>query len=503
MVWLELLFLAGTGSAIGIALGGSVTYWFATHGIAFAGAEALFQQWHMPSTLYPQLDRVSALGGPLAIALAIAVAGIVPYLRVRRLRTRVRDEGRMMDRLRLLLPLAWRNLWRNPRRTIITVLVVSVGLWSILIFAVLLKAWSDSSRDTTLKLMTGEGQIHAAGYLDDPTVAHRMAPPAGALARCCDSPAVVAYRAARARQRHRAERIQDPADHAGRRRCPPTNAKLSVIPNDIAQGRYLNGPDDAGIVLGRNLAKRLKTRIGKRVVVMAQDANGKLAERAFQVIGLYAASQQTEDEFAFTGLRAAQAMTGIGDDISEIAFDAQSDDGLPPLLARAEGGRADARHPDLEDAGAAGLCGQHLLQRIHHDVAVGDVRADGHRHRQHAVDGGVRAHARIRPVAGAGHAPAAGALEVALESTLLIGIGVALGIVLAVGSVQAFPDGIDLGFLGRGAELVGAGRVLYPRVDTGDFALYSAIVWVLGVIATLWPARRASKVSPVEAMGRA
>ncbi len=37
---------------------------------------------------------------------------------------------------------------------------------------------------------------------------------------------------------------------------------------------------------------------------------------------------------------------------------------------------------------------------------------------------------------------------------------------------------------------------------SGDFALYSAIVWVLGVIATLWPARRASKVSPVEAMGR-
>lgn len=85
MVWLELLFLAGTGSLIGIALGAGLTHWFAVHGIAFAGAEALFKQWHMPSTLYPQLDAVSALGGPLAIALSIAIAGLVPYLRVRRL----------------------------------------------------------------------------------------------------------------------------------------------------------------------------------------------------------------------------------------------------------------------------------------------------------------------------------------------------------------------------------------------------------------------------------
>ena len=85
MVWLELLFLAGTGAFLGIALGGSLTAWVGAHGIPFPGAEALFSQWNMPSTLYPQLDYVSALAGPLAIALSIAIAGIVPYLRVRRL----------------------------------------------------------------------------------------------------------------------------------------------------------------------------------------------------------------------------------------------------------------------------------------------------------------------------------------------------------------------------------------------------------------------------------
>jgi len=85
MVWLELLFLAGTGAVLGIALGAAVTDWFATNGIPFPGAEALFQQWNMPSTLYPQLNAISAFAGPLAIALAIAIAGFIPYARVRRL----------------------------------------------------------------------------------------------------------------------------------------------------------------------------------------------------------------------------------------------------------------------------------------------------------------------------------------------------------------------------------------------------------------------------------
>ncbi len=86
MVWIELLILAGGGAALGAAIGVALTAWTAIHGIAFSGAEALFSQWHMPSTLYPRLDPVSALAGPLAIAAAIALAGTGPFARVMRLK---------------------------------------------------------------------------------------------------------------------------------------------------------------------------------------------------------------------------------------------------------------------------------------------------------------------------------------------------------------------------------------------------------------------------------
>ena len=82
----------------------------------------------------------------------------------------------MIERLALFLSLAWRNLWRNVRRTLITFVAISVGVWSMVVLAALMQAWGASAFDAAVRTMTGHGQIHARQYLDDPTVDHRYAP---------------------------------------------------------------------------------------------------------------------------------------------------------------------------------------------------------------------------------------------------------------------------------------------------------------------------------------
>jgi ABC-type lipoprotein release transport system permease subunit len=404
--------------------------------------------------------------------------------------------------LGLLLPLAWRNIWRNPRRTIITILVVSVGLWSILGFAVMLKAWSQSSRDTTLKLTTSEIEIHAPGYLDDPTIAHRMMPPAGNVAAILNSPSVTAYSPrVRISAIVQSEYKTLPLTLMGV--SPREDGKISIIPSQVKQGRYLAGAAGNGIVLGRDLVRRLKTRLGKRVVVMAQAADGHLAERAFQVIGVYAAPEETEREFGFAGRTTVQRMTGAGNGISEIAIRPANGQSLSGLAAQL---RAAAPNLDVQTwATLAPLA--YAVSTFFNDfvvmwlwtmfvlMAIGIVNTQ-----LMAVFERTREFGLLQAL---GMRPRLVLIEVTLESALLIGVGVTLGIVFAIASVRAFHNGIDLGFLAQGAEMVGAGHVLYPRIDAGDFALYSAIVWGLGVIATLWPARRASKIAPVEAMSRA
>lgn len=85
MVWLELLGLALLGCAIGLTIGAGVTLWFEQQGIVYPGLGKLLAQFGLPPKLYPTLTPMSALMGPAAILLTIAVGGIVPFLRVIRL----------------------------------------------------------------------------------------------------------------------------------------------------------------------------------------------------------------------------------------------------------------------------------------------------------------------------------------------------------------------------------------------------------------------------------
>ncbi|WP_374575275.1 ABC transporter permease [Phenylobacterium sp.] len=86
MMWAELVLLALIGNGLGILVGGAVSLWFAAHGIAFSGLEGLLAQWGLPGRLYPEISPASILSGPLAIIASIALGGLFPFLRIRRLR---------------------------------------------------------------------------------------------------------------------------------------------------------------------------------------------------------------------------------------------------------------------------------------------------------------------------------------------------------------------------------------------------------------------------------
>ena len=86
IVWSEIGLMALLGAAAGIALGAVITVVYAHRGITVESAQAIFQQFGMSATMYPELIPLTALLGPAIIVVAILAAGIYPALRIRRLR---------------------------------------------------------------------------------------------------------------------------------------------------------------------------------------------------------------------------------------------------------------------------------------------------------------------------------------------------------------------------------------------------------------------------------
>jgi ABC-type antimicrobial peptide transport system permease subunit len=94
-------------------------------------------------------------------------------------------------------------------------------------------------------------------------------------------------------------------------------------------------------------------------------------------------------------------------------------------------------------------------------------------------------------------------VQVLIESAWLIGLGVTIGVALAAATVAPFPHGIDINAFSRAAELSGSGGLLKPHFDLVQAGRLGLIVWVLGVVAAVWPAWTAARADPVSAMGSA
>jgi len=351
--------------------------------------------------------------------------------------------------------------------------------------------------------LPGHIQIHHPDYRDDPNVVNAIAQPQGELLEALQSDAVISW----------ASRIRVPAVISSERESrsltmlgvnPAREGTVSFVTNGIVAGRFLDRPDDTGIVIGRKLAETLETDVGKRIVLMSQDPDNGIVDRGFRIVGLFEAKLQTiEEGFVFIGIDTAQNFLRLGDRVHEISVAGADYRALEPLYQAV----AAAAGPELS-----------VLPWYRLDSYLGALL--------NLMDGFVlvwiiviflalsfglvntlvmavfeRVH-EIGLLLALGMRPFLILAQIVAESGLLLLIGLVIGNFLAWAAVAGFQQGIDVSVVADGMEMFGASAMLYPELLPADLLMANAVVFLLGIVASLSPAWRASRYQPIEALSR-
>jgi ABC-type lipoprotein release transport system permease subunit len=403
--------------------------------------------------------------------------------------------------LPLLSRLAWRNLWRNPRRTAVLLFALALGVWSMVALAAIVRGSMEQHIRKEILNLTGHLQISSLSYRDDPAVEHRFQP-SPALEAALQREPITAWGA----------RVRVPAVIASERESagvtlvgidPARERGLSFIPGAITAGRYLESVDDPGLLLGRKLAEQLETALGRRVVLMSQNAGNQVGERGFRVVGIFDADPQAmETGYVFIGRTAAQQMLKIDSAVSEIAIMTPDRDRLVPVLASlraAAPGLDVVPWTELQPLLVLTEKVNNVILLIWFTVVFAAMSFGLINTLLMAVFERTREFGLFQAL---GMPPRYILGQVLTESLILLAFGLLLGNMLGWLNVYWLKDGIDLSAFAQGLELVGVSPVIYPALSAADVLTANLLVTVLGIAASLYPAWRAARHVPVEAITR-
>ncbi|MDH4089174.1 MAG: ABC transporter permease [Cyclobacteriaceae bacterium] len=219
----------------------------------------------------------------------------------------------------MFFTLAWRNTWRNKRRSLITVLSITFAVLLACVMRSLQIGSYERMIDNSVRFYTGYIQIHKNGYWDDKVIDNSFKYDTS-LQRTVttmhgvklDVPRLESFALTSFRSQTKGAMVMG-VD-------PQRENKLTNVKEKIVRGRFLQ-EDDEGILLGEGLAGYLKVQIGDTVTLLSQGFHGANAAGLFAVRGIIRfALPQQNNQLIYMSLPRAQWFYAAPELITSIAL---------------------------------------------------------------------------------------------------------------------------------------------------------------------------------------
>ena len=182
--------------------------------------------------------------------------------------------------------MAWRNIWRNPRRTILTICAIAFASM-LLVFMLSFQFGSyETMINTSVKIHTGHLQIQADEYKDKKSIRLVVPDPEKIAALLAEIPQVTAY-TFRGQAFSLVSSEQRTYGVAVSGIDPDREADVSRLKSLIRQGGFLSEADTDQALVGKLLARNLRVKPGDELTVMGQGRDGSIAATVVKVKGIF------------------------------------------------------------------------------------------------------------------------------------------------------------------------------------------------------------------------
>ncbi len=260
--------------------------------------------------------------------------------------------------MNLYLRLAWRNIWRHKRRTVIIVLAMSLTLALMMFYDGLMYGFTDAIYGNAVKVLGGNIQVHAEGF--------RAQANSNPLLPLSDPQAVVNAAEANPLTLAATQRIGTGGLVTSREGAfavgitgvePEKEMTVNVIGQNVKEGRNLTSDDLDSILIGKGLAEVMGVTVGDRITLVGRSQHEQMRQRTMTIVGIFDLGMaDIEKQTVYISLGEAQALyelegpTEVAIFLQRLGQEADVINGMKPSLPGYEIESFQANYPDLASA---------------------------------------------------------------------------------------------------------------------------------------------------------
>ena len=402
----------------------------------------------------------------------------------------------------MITAISWRNIWRNPTRSLVIIIAVALGLTAGIFSVALMNGMTEQKMRTAIENQTSHIQLHHPEFSVNKDIKLHLNNKAEIEKILEDNPAIKGF----------SSRTVAGGMLASSRGSvgvqlnginPEKEKQVTAIWQNMIEGDYFEGDSRKPILISQKTAEKLEVKLRSKLVVTLQDSEGEIVGAAFRVSGIFKTTSTAFDETqVFIPKKALQDLLQLPAEIHEIALVLNDLEQVP--IIKEELQKELGESVKIEDwkevlpelaylsdatvqtnvlflaiilvALAFGILNTMLMSVFERVKEIGVLMAVGMN--------------KLRIFS-----------MIVIETVFLSVSGSLIGVLVGVALIKwTSQEGISLSMFAEGLASWGVSDVIYPTLSAGFYIILMFMVLITALLASIYPARKALSLNPAEAL---